>query len=127
MELYAPYRIPFCQNFKIDRNASRFNNNIDLENSGGSGIATTAIGVLETTQQALTETIVWEILPENCRTSTIIVGAVSGVLLLLGLVFNILLIAAASATRPKPLVKKSDNAAVKRRKAFKSSLYVSSV
>jgi len=108
----------------IDSNMSRIGNDVNTESFGGSGTETTEVGMKEI-DVTIIQTIVWEILPENCRTSTTVIGVIGGILVLLGLIFNSVLIAAACATNPKPLVKKSDNAAAIRRNQFKSSLYVS--
>ena len=120
MASYSPYRIPFCMNFELPNGNRSYHN----DRSESSGEATT-MSVFETTRAKINEASVWETLPQSCRTATTVVAAIGGALLIFGIIFNILLIATTFATKPKPLTRKNDAAAVKRRKAFKSSLMVS--
>ena len=126
MERYAAYRVPFCQNFMFDKILDVGSGEREANFSGGSGEVSTTAGITEMSLRTI-ESTAWEILTENCRIAAIVVGAVGGALIILGLIFNILLIASACATKPKPLSNQNDTAAVNRRKAFKSSIFVSRI
>lgn len=137
MDTRVLYQLPFCDFVVFSTNTSYSQNNYNVTNeflnftsdsgSGlGSGVEPVTVASIETTAStSLFDSSIWDILSPNCQLSTIITGAVGLVFLVLGLVFNIVLISAGNAVQQKPIMKKSDSAAVEKREAFEASLTVS--
>ena len=133
------YQVPFCHfvQFPLDSNDSY--GNVDFENESfdlanqtfvsndevlSSGDEATMKMIEATTPTVSFDSSVWGLLSYDCRLSTIITGGVGLLLLILGLIFNIMLISAGNAAQQRPLMKKNDNAAVRKREAFEVTLLV---
>ena len=131
------FRLPFCPDMDLMSsqvndagNKSFFviNNFINNGNSSVEGLLSgegPTPSSMETTPSGSYPLALWFFLTDNCRLATIIVGGVGGALVILGLIFNILLIAASFAIKPKPLTRKSDTIAVRKQNFFKDSIFVS--